>query len=50
MSNEVAFSIKESLGDVIPTKDLSELRGSNFLRVRVAIDITKLLWKGRRVT
>lgn len=47
MSNEVAFSIKESLGDVIPTKDLSELSGSNFMRVRVAIDITKPLCRGR---
>lgn len=49
MLNEVAFSIGEPLGDVITTKDLSEMRGSNFMRVRVAIDITKPLCRGRRV-
>ncbi|XP_030922912.1 uncharacterized protein At4g02000-like [Quercus lobata] len=50
MSMEVAISIGESIGDVIPTKDSSELKGSNYMRIRVVIDITKPLCRGRRVT
>ena len=50
MSTEVAISIGESIGDVIPMKDSSELKGSNYMRIRVAIDITKPLCRGRRVT
>ena len=50
MSTEVAVSIGESLGDVIPTKDSSKLKGSNYMCIRVAIDITKPLCRGRRVT
>ena len=50
MSTKVAISIGESLGDVIPTKESVELKGSNYMRIRVAIDITKPLCRGRRVT
>lgn len=46
MSNEVAFSIQETLGAVLTPKDSSEMRGSNFMRIRVAVDITKLLFRG----
>lgn len=50
MSNEVAFSIGETLRAVLTPKDSSEMRGSNFMRIRVAVDITKPLCRGRRVT
>ncbi|XP_030964038.1 uncharacterized protein LOC115985211 [Quercus lobata] len=46
MSNEVAFSIGETLGAVLTPKDSSEMRGSNFMRIRVAVDITKPLFRG----
>nr|XP_023889748.1 uncharacterized protein LOC112001798 [Quercus suber] len=50
MSTEVALSIGESLGAVSVPKDSLEMRGGNFMRVRVAVDITKALCRGRRVS
>ena len=49
LTPEVAVSIGETLGVVAIPKDRSEIRGGNFMRVRVAIDITKALCRGRRV-
>ena len=50
LSKEVAISIGESLGAVIVPKDSSEMRGGNFMRVRVTVDITKALCRGKRVS
>jgi len=50
MTNEVALSIGETLGAMTIPKETSELRGGNFMRIRVAIDITKLLCRGICVT
>ena len=50
LSKEVAISIGESLGAVVVPKDSSKMRGGNFMRVRVMVDITKALCRGRRVS
>ena len=50
LTTRVAISIGETLGVVAIPKDRSEMRGSNFMRVRVAIDITKALCRGRCVS
>lgn len=47
---EVAISLGESLGKVIVPKDTAEMRGGNFMRVRVTIDISGPICLGRRVT
>ena len=49
LSAEVARSIGEMLGKVSMPKDISEVRGGNFLRIRVAIDVDEPLCRGRRV-
>lgn len=49
LSTDVALSLGESLGLVAESRDKAELRGGNFLRVRVAIDISEPLCHGRRV-
>ena len=49
LTKEVALSVGESLGPVIMPGDESEWRGGNFLRVRVAIDVSEPLCRGRRV-
>ena len=49
LSKEVTISIGESLGAMTVPKDSSEMRGGNFMRVQVTIDITKALCRGRRV-
>ena len=50
LSKEVAISVGESLGAVVVPKDSSKMRGGNFMRVRVMVDITKVLCRGRRVS
>ena len=49
LSSEVASSLGETLGEVTLPKDHTEMRGGNFLRVRVAIDVSEPLCRGRRV-
>ena len=49
LTREVALSVWESLGSVIMQRDESDWRGGNFLRVRVAIDVTEPLCRGRGV-
>ena len=39
----------ESIGAVFYPKDPSEMKGCNFMRVRVAVDISKPLCRGRHV-
>lgn len=50
MTTEVSLSIGETLGAVSIPKDTSELRGGNFMHIRVVVDITKPLCRGRCVT
>ncbi|KAK7844044.1 hypothetical protein CFP56_011634 [Quercus suber] len=46
---ETAFSIGETIGPVIKLKDLSEMLGANFVRVRVIVDVSKPLCRGRKI-
>lgn len=43
LTTEALLSLGETLGAVTKPKDISEMRGGNFMRVRVAVDITKPL-------
>lgn len=47
---KAALILGESLGVVTKPKDVSKMKGGNFMRVRVAMDITKPLCQGRKVT
>ena len=49
LSSEVANSLGETLGEITMPKDHTEMRGGNFLRVRVAIDVLEPLCRGRQV-
>ena len=40
----------ETLGTVTKPKDVYDIQGGNFMRVRVAGDITKPLCRGRKLT
>ena len=42
---ETAFSIGETIAPVIKPKDLGEILGANFMRVRVVLDVSKPLCK-----
>ena len=44
------MSIGETIGTVVKPKDVGEMRGGNFMRVRVEVDITKPLCRGRKIT
>ena len=46
---ETAFNIGETIGPVIKPKDLGEMLGPNFMRVRVVVDISKPLCRGRKI-
>ncbi|XP_075650154.1 uncharacterized protein At4g02000-like [Castanea sativa] len=50
LTREVALSLGATLGTVIKPADYSEMQGGNFVRVRVVVDITKPLSRGRLVT
>ena len=47
---EEATSIGETIGVVVKPKDVGKMRGGNFMRVPVEVDITKPLYKGRKIT
>ena len=47
---ETAFSIGETIGSVINPKDLGEMLGANFIRVRVIVDVSKPLCRGRKIS
>ena len=49
LTPEVALVISETLGIVISYEHTSDMIGGNFMHVRVAIDITLLLCRGRKV-
>ena len=44
------MSIGETIGVVVKPKDVGKMRGGNFMRVPVEVDITKPLYKGRKIT
>ncbi|KAK9985087.1 hypothetical protein SO802_034612 [Lithocarpus litseifolius] len=50
LTMEVALDIGGTIGAVSWPKDLGEMKGGNFMRVRVEVDITKLLYKGRKIS
>ncbi|KAK9998737.1 hypothetical protein SO802_018340 [Lithocarpus litseifolius] len=47
---EAALSIGETIGSVSCPKDFGEMKGGNFMRVRVEVDITKPLCRGRKIS
>ena len=47
---DAAVSLGETLGIVTKPKDEAEMKGGQFMRVRVAVDVTKLLCRGRMIT
>lgn len=46
----MALSIGETIGSVCRPKDFKEMKGGNFMRVRVEVDITKPLGRGRKIS
>ncbi|KAL0009324.1 hypothetical protein SO802_010826 [Lithocarpus litseifolius] len=50
MTEETAKEIGETIGPLINTQDASEWKRGTVLRVRVRIDTTRALYRGRRVT
>ena len=49
MSLEIAIEISESIGEVVIPQDDSEMGGGTFMQVRVLVDISCLLCRGRKV-
>ena len=50
MMIEVVISLGETMGLVLKPKDEAEMRGGQFMRVRVVVDVTKPLCRGRMIT
>lgn len=50
MTVEAAISLGATLATVSRPKDGAEMKGGNFTRVRVAVDVTKPLNRGRMIT
>lgn len=50
MIQEVVEALCQLLGQIIPSPDKTKVEGGNFMRVRVELDITKPLCRGRKVT
>ncbi|KAK9990738.1 hypothetical protein SO802_025723 [Lithocarpus litseifolius] len=49
LTTDVAISLGEFIGKVFIPKDTAEMRGGNFMRVRVNINISEPLCRGKRV-
>ena len=49
LNPEVAIEIGETIGTVIPSEHAKEMVGGDFLRVKVEIDISKPLFRGRKI-
>nr|POE85857.1 uncharacterized protein CFP56_18206 [Quercus suber] len=49
MNPETAIEIGESIGEVIIPQNASEMHGGTFMRVRVLVDISRPLCRGRKV-
>uniref|UniRef100_A0A7N2M9X1 Zinc knuckle CX2CX4HX4C domain-containing protein n=1 Tax=Quercus lobata TaxID=97700 RepID=A0A7N2M9X1_QUELO len=50
LTTEAALSLGKTLGTIAKPKDDAEMRRGNFMCVRVAVDITKPLCRGRKVS
>uniref|UniRef100_A0A7N2MJG7 Uncharacterized protein n=1 Tax=Quercus lobata TaxID=97700 RepID=A0A7N2MJG7_QUELO len=50
MIEKAMVSLREMLGIVSKPKDVAEMKGGNFMRVRVAVDVTKPLCRGKMIT
>ena len=46
---ETAYELGETIGPVLPSENVKELIGRDFLRVRVEVDVSRLLCRGRKV-
>mgnify|MGYP003759185733 CR=1 FL=1 len=46
----MAFGIGKTIGPVIKPKDLREILGANFMRVRVIVDVSRPLCRGRKIS
>lgn len=46
---ETAIEIGETIGTVSLSEHMNEMIGGDFLRVRVEIDVTKPLYRGRKI-
>ena len=46
INTKAAEKVCEVLGSIIPTKNLVDSEGENFIQVRVSVDITELLCRG----
>ncbi|XP_050259025.1 uncharacterized protein LOC126704027 [Quercus robur] len=49
MTPETAIKIGESIGEVVMSRDESKMRGGTFMRVRVWVDVSRPLCRGRKV-
>ena len=49
LDSDTAIEIGESIGQVVPFENSSDLVGGDFLRIQVEIDISKPLRRGRRI-
>ena len=49
LNSETAMELGEKIGIVLSTKHSDEMIGGDFIRVRVEVDVTKPLCRGRRV-
>lgn len=49
LTTDVAISLGESIGTVLIPKESTEMRGGNFMRVRVTVNKSEPLCRGRRV-
>lgn len=49
MNSETALQIGMTIGPVIKSQDLSEMKGGCFMRVRTTIDVTQPLCRGRKI-
>lgn len=50
VTSETAIEIRESIGHVSIPQDSLEMKGGTFMRVRVAVDISRPLCRGRKVS
>ena len=50
MNPKTAIEIGESIGEVVRPRDDSEMRGGTFMRVRVWVDVSQPLCRGRKVS
>ena len=50
LTKEVAFKLGDTLGTIIKSRDLSDMRGGTFMRVRVSLNILDPICRGRRIT